>query len=284
MEYITKRLGNTLAVTGIVNLHFFEFDKDFETVGERHPFYELVYVNTGKLYIESEDFTGLLFKNQAIIHRENSIHSLKCITETRPSVIIIGFECDSEIIDSFSLSPITLDRLAIEKIAEVVKEGRNVFVPPYNIPTHNMKKKKDQIYGSEQMLRIMLENFLIHITRVEGFGKKDKIPDKNLTAISEMIKYVDDNYLERMTIDELAFLFHTNRATLCKEFKRSTGKTLVEYVNEKRFEDAKHRLSQSDESVTRIAEDMKFDSIHYFTRFFKKMSGMTPSEYRKENT
>ena len=269
MEYITKRLGSALTVTGIVNLHFFEFDKDFETVGERHPFYELVYVNTGKLYIESEDFTGLLFKNQAIIHRENSIHSLKCITETRPSVIIIGFECDSSVIDSFSLSPITLDRLAIEKIAEVVKEGRNVFVPPYNIPTHNMKKKKEQIYGSEQMLRIMLENFLIHITRVEGFGKKDKIPDKNLTAISEMIKYVDDNYLERMTIDELAFLFHTNRATLCKEFKRSTGKTLVEYVNEKRFEDAKHRLSQSDESVTRIAEDMKFDSIHYFTRFFK---------------
>lgn len=284
MEYITKRLGNTLAVTGIVNLHFFEFDKDFETVGERHPFYELVYVNTGKLYIESEDFTGLLFKNQAIIHRENSIHSLKCITETRPSVIIIGFECDSEIIDSFSLSPITLDRLAIEKIAEVVKEGRNVFVPPYNIPTHNMKKKKDQIYGSEQMLRIMLENFLIHIIRVEGFGKKDETPSKKLTAISEIKKYVDDNFLEKMTIDELAFLFHTNRATLCKEFKDSTGCTLVEYVNGKRFDEASRRIRESEDSITRIAEEMKFESIHYFTRFFKKMSGMTPSEYRKENT
>lgn len=283
MEYITKRLGSALTVTGIVNLHFFEFDKDFETVGERHPFYELVYVNTGKLYIESEDFTGLLLKNQAIIHRENSIHSLKCITETRPSVIIIGFECDSGVINSFSLAPITLDRLAIEKIAEVVKEGRNVFVPPYNIPTHNMKKKKDQLYGSEQMLKIMLENFLIHITRVEGFGKKDETPDKKLSAIAEIIKYVDDNFLERMTIDELAFLFHTNRATLCKEFKRSTGKTLVEYVNGRRFDEAKRRLSESEESVTRIAEDMKFESIHYFTRFFKKMSGLTPSEYRKGN-
>ena len=78
MKYVSKQLNDTLRVTGIVNLHFFEFDNDFATVGERHPFYELVFVNSGKLSISSEDYTGELYKNQLIIHRQNTEHSLRC--------------------------------------------------------------------------------------------------------------------------------------------------------------------------------------------------------------
>jgi len=282
MKYVSKQLNNELSVTGIVNLHYFEFDNYFTTVNERHPFYELVFVNSGKLRIFSEDYNGDFLKNQAIIHRQNSMHSLKCDSEDRPNVIIIGFACDSSVIDRFSRMPITLGEGAIRKLAEIVKEGRNVFAPPYDIPTYNMKKRKRIRYGSEQMLRILLEYFLILLVREYGDQEPEQDSGEVPERIWEIVSYVDVNYLEKNTIDELAFLFKTNRATLCKEFKRATGKTVVEYINEKKLEKAKEKIVNTNDSFTKIAEDLGFESIHYFTRFFKKLSGETPSEFRRE--
>jgi len=283
MKYVSKKLNEIINVTGIVNLHFFEFDNDFTTEGERHPFYELVFVNSGSLYISSEDYTGCLTKNQMIIHRSGAEHSLSCGADDAPTVIIIGFECGAGDIDLFSRTPTCLDDAEIKKLAEIVKEGRNVFMPPYNIPVYDMKKKKEQIYGSEQVLKILLEYFLLKLIRKYRYNENPDESGEATSAINEIIKYVSDNYLEKITIDELAFLFRTNRATLCKEFKRSTGKTLVEFINEKKFEKAKRKILNSDATFTKIAEEMKFESIHYFTRFFKKMSGMTPKEFRKQS-
>ncbi len=278
-----KKLYDTLSVTGIVNLHFFTFDNAFTTVGERHPFYELIFVNAGTLGISSEGYSGELEKNQMIIHKANEEHSLTCAEGAAPSVIIIGFECSSSLIDGFSASPVTLGDAAIKRLAEIVKEGRNVFKPPYDTPVYDMRKKKHQPLGAEQMLRLSLESFLLLLLReyrtAEGGEEKAETP----AAIHEVVAYVSQNYLERMTIDELAFLFKTNRATLCREFKRETGKTLVAFVNEKKIERAKEKILSSTKTFTQIAEEMNFESIHYFTRFFKKMTGETPKEFRQKN-
>lgn len=284
MRYVTKQLNDSIRVTGIVNLHFFEFDNDFTTEGERHPFYELVFVNSGRLYISSEDYSGWLMKDQLVIHRTDTVHSLSCGSEDNPTVIIIGFECESGEIDLFSRLPTQLDDAEIKKLAEIVKEGRNVFLPPYNTPVYDMKIRKNPLFGSEQVLRVLLEYFLIQLIRKYRYDENSEEAAEPPSMIDEIIKYVRDNYLEKITIDELAFLFRTNRATLCKEFKRATGKTLVEYINERKFERAKRKILASDATFTKIAEEMKFESIHYFTRFFKKMSGMTPKEFRRRNS
>ncbi len=283
MNYVTKDLKNTISVTGIVNLHFFEFCKDFTTDDEEHPFYELVFVNSGKLYISSDDYSGELTKNQMIIHRQGITHSLRCPADKAPTVIIIGFVLNNDVINGFSREPIELSPYLIRKLAEIVKEGRNVFKPPYNVPVYDMKKKKNQTVGSEQMLRILLEYFLIKLLREHVKG--DTQDDGEAPAlINEIIQYVSNNCLEKITIDELAFLFKTNRATLCKDFKRATGKTVVEFISAKKFEIAKGRILSSDATFTEISEELNFDSIHYFTRFFKKMSGMPPKDFRKLNT
>lgn len=282
MKYVSKKLNETLLVTGIVNLHFFEFSKDFTTEGERHPFYELIFVNSGKMHVSSEDYTGYLHKHQMIIHRCDSEHSLKCDADSSPTVIIIGFESSSELLDSFSSEPLLLTDEHIKKLAEIIKEGRNVFMPPFNIPVYDMKKRKKQPFGSEQLLKMLLEYFFITLIREYRFNESSEESGESFAAINEVIGYVSANCLEKITIDELAFIFRTNRSTLCREFKSATGKSVVEFINSKRFEIAKEKILESGDSFTKIAEDMKFESIHYFTRFFKKMSGMTPSAFRKK--
>ena len=68
MNYVLKKLENSISVTGIYNVHFFEFPQNFYTKDESHPFYELVFVSSGKLSIISDDYTGTLHKN-SMIHK-----------------------------------------------------------------------------------------------------------------------------------------------------------------------------------------------------------------------
>ncbi len=280
MKFILKKLENKISVSGIANVHFFEFPENFHTQNDRHPFYELLFVAGGKLQVISEEYSGILTKNDMIIHKANEYHSLKCISSTMPAVIIIGFDCSGDI-SMFSHSPIYLSDSEVKKLAEIVKEGRNVFAPPYNVPVYDMKKKKNPPFGSEQMLKNLLEYFLVSIKR--KFSEQSDIEENLLSSglsVAEIISYVDDNYKEKITLDELAFIFRTNRSTLCREFKNGTGMTVSEYVAAKKLASAKRKILTTDKTFTEIAEELNFDSIHYFTRFFKKQMGMSPKQFR----
>jgi AraC-like DNA-binding protein len=262
-------------------LHFFEFPTDFYTKSDSHPFYELVYVSGGKLTIKSEGFSGELEKGKMIIHKPNEMHSLSSEGDTTPTVIIIGFTCEEKEINNLASTPITLSLANVKKLAEIVKEGRNVFAPPYNVPVYNMKKKKNTAFGAEQMLKNLLEYFLIGILRDFSSSFDEENDPKEKLSIGEIVNYLSDNFTEKITLDELAFIFKTNRSTLCSQFKSFTGKTINEFLNLKKLEVAKRKILTTDKTFTEIAEELNFDSIHYFTRFFKKHTNLSPKEFRK---
>lgn len=284
MKYVLKDLKNTLTITSIANVHFFEFPSEFYTQTDKHPFYELVYVSNGRLIVNSEDYSGTLEKHQMIIHGSNKYHSLQCTTTFTPTVIIVGFTCTGLDIDEFSKKPILLDENSIKKLAEIVTEGRNVFAPPYNVPKYDMKKKKNIPIGSEQLLKNLLEYFLLTLIRKTN-KKSNYTENKELDKLNyfEVVSYIEDNYLEKITLDELAFIFRTNRSTLCKNFKAQTGKTISQFIIEKKLNVAKELIKTTDKSLTEISEQLNFESIHYFTKFFKKHVGLSPSVFRKIN-
>lgn len=281
MKFKVKSLENEFTITGIANVHFFEFDKNFTTERDKHAFYELVYLSNGKLKVKSEDFTGTLEKDMMIVHRPDEYHSLSSEKHNSATVIIIGFTCDN-MPEEFSKTPIKLNDLNIKKLAEAVKEGRNVFAPPHNVPVYDMKKNKNRLFGSEQMLKIALEFFFISLIRENIIlAKQDTIPVK--FNIKEIINYIDDKFREKITLNELAFIFGTNRTTLCKEFKKATGYTILDYISNKKIELAKRKIIETHATFTEISILLNFESIHYFTKFFKKKTGLTPKEYRQQN-
>ena len=281
MDFITKKLTEAVTVTGIVNVHFFEFPSHYYTKTDNHPFYELVYVSSGTLIINSENYVGNLEKNQMIIHDSGENHALYCVKGQKPTVVIIGFTCEGSGLNKLTDSPFLLGENESKKLAEIIKEGRNVFAPPYDQPVYEMKLKKNAPFGAEQMLKITLENFLINLIRKAESEGDNETTRAQKVDIGEIVRYVEDNYLEKITIDELCFIFKTNRSTLCKEFKSATRSTITEFINDKKFAKAKKKIACTDKTFTEIAVDLNFESIHYFTRFFKKLSGVSPKEYRK---
>ncbi|MBR6737566.1 MAG: helix-turn-helix transcriptional regulator [Clostridia bacterium] len=280
MEFKIKKLSDQFKITGVANVHFFEFENNFETVYDKHPFYELVFVSSGTLTVIADEYKGALEKYEIIIHRPNENHSLLS-SDSSATVIIIGFTCEG-MPENFLSKPLKLSENNVKKLAEAVKEGRSVFEPPHNVPVYDMKKNKNQPYGAEQMLKLSLEYFFISIIREHFVNESLQDVTYQRFNASEIVRYLDDKYKEKITLNELSFIFGTNRTTLCKEFKNVTGTTVSEYVSTKKLEDAKRKIIDTNATFTEISNLLNFESIHYFTRFFKKRTGLSPKEYRNK--
>ena len=281
MEFKLKNIDNVLLVTKIANVHFFEFEKDFKTKTDSHSFSELLFSYSGTMIVEAENYRGKLRKGEMIIHRANERHALWAPQNNKNSAVIIGFQCNSEILSYFSKKPVKLDEIEKKELARIVKEGRNVFTGPYGIPVYDMKKKENQIFGSEQMLRSLIETFLIELIRKHIHGDETPKSEKRDARFEEIQTYIDSHFADKLKLDEIAFLFNLNRSAFCRMFKENTDKTFIEYVAEKKIEAVKRRLEDTKDSLTEIALSLGFGSSAYLCRTFHSATGMTPKQYRQ---
>jgi len=281
MEFKLQDFAVPMNVSRIANIHYFEFTSEYQTADDSHNFCELLYVDKGSISVYADNYSGILSDNQLIIHKANETHSLRCNENIFPHVIIIGFECPSEALGVFFHTPITLPAAHRKMLADVMKEGMNVFAPPYDIPnTLEMKKRSEYPFASEQMLKLNLETFLIALVRDYEHLKSDS--EAELThnqMLADICKYVAEHYTEKILLDNICFLFGTNKTTLCQSFKEEYGITILGYIDQLKIKDAKKLLREQKLSITQISEKLGFSSIHYFCRHFKKHVGVSPSEY-----
>lgn len=113
--------------------------------------------------------------------------------------------------------------------------------------------------------------------------EKQEYKQKNKNQTYLIIKeYVDTHYMEEVTPQNLAERFHINVSYLSQLFKKESGVTYTEYLTSLRIKNACRLLSTSNEKIAEIAERVGFHDYFYFTRVFKKMMDMSPSEYRGE--
>lgn len=280
MEFKLKRFENVLRVTHLANIHYFEFTKQFHTFEDKHGFLELLYVDSGFIHVDGEHYTGPLQAGELLIHRANETHSLTCPEDEAANVIVVGFACNSEELDIFSHSPTLLSDVQKRLLTEIIMEGRNVFLPPYDIPNQrDMKKRKNYPYGADQMIQLKLETLLIDLIRTNRASidpKKQEIADDKIQALCH---YLNENYREKLRLSELCFLFGTNKTTLCDRFRSATGETIVSYVNHLRIKEAKRLLRKGNHNLTEIAALVGFSSVHYFSRTFKQYENQAPSAY-----
>ena len=108
IDFKLEELNKTLTVSKIANVHFFEFEKDYQTQDSSHPFHELIFSYSGTLKIVSENYHGELKRGELIIHHSNEIHSLVTQKNKKNTVIIIGFQCTSPLLHIFSKQKILL--------------------------------------------------------------------------------------------------------------------------------------------------------------------------------
>ncbi len=94
-------------------------------------------------------------------------------------------------------------------------------------------------------------------------------------------KYVEDNYDRNLKLEDVASYFHLNKCYFCSVLKKELGKTFSQIVNEVRIEKSKELLRETSLSTLSIALSVGFNNQNYFNMTFKKLTGVTPLQYRK---
>lgn len=112
-----------------------------------------------------------------------------------------------------------------------------------------------------------------------GYGVQSIDGCSKLSA--DVIYYLQSCYNHKITIDKLSDEFHTNRTTLQFDFKKHTGKSINQYLNQLRLNMASAMLRETELSIDEICERTGFSDISYFSRVFKKGLKCTPAKYRK---
>ena len=104
---------------------------------------------------------------------------------------------------------------------------------------------------------------------------------ENENRINKVCQYVQKHAAEPLTIHKAAALIHLSPGAFCKFFKRITGKTFSDYVNEIRIANVCSQLMATDKQVGEIAYGNGFETLTYFNRVFLKKKKMRPGSYRK---
>ncbi|GGH31809.1 helix-turn-helix domain-containing protein [Paenibacillus segetis] len=104
------------------------------------------------------------------------------------------------------------------------------------------------------------------------------VPD----SVKQVIEYLHTNYKQKIKLDNLTSIFHANKTTLNEHFKKSTGLSLIAYLNKIRMQMADSMLRNTTLPTTEIMERIGFHDDAHFLRNFRKYSGYSPAEYRSK--
>ena len=108
-------------------------------------------------------------------------------------------------------------------------------------------------------------------------------PDaKHTETIQKVMEYVNNNYMNRITLNDVSEHVSFSVSYLSRMFKEEKGISLTSYINEVRIRAAKMLIKQSDISLSQAAYLCGFDDQSYFSKVFKKMTGTTPGKYREQ--
>ena len=105
--------------------------------------------------------------------------------------------------------------------------------------------------------------------------------DKSESLIEKAESFLKNNYMKDISLDDISRYCNISTYYFSKLFKQETGENYVEYLNRIRIENAKKMINESDRSIKDICFSVGFSDPNYFSRIFKKHTGVTPTEYKE---
>jgi AraC-like DNA-binding protein/mannose-6-phosphate isomerase-like protein (cupin superfamily) len=235
-----------------------------------HDFYELYYLERGerchmiqdKLYfIHSGQF---VFFPPYVMHHsygEKDIPFKRIVLYFRPTEIQ-----SSRLIEAFGGSGQVYTaesdhRLSIHQLFKMI-----------------LQEEENTSSFKDEYMHTLLNLLLLSIKR-QGSQTVQQVKQ---TRIGQIVDYIHKHYFDNISLEDLSKEFYVSPYYLCREFKKCTNRTIIQYINITRIMNAQTKIMETNKSITEIANETGFSNITHFNRIFKSNTGITPSEYRKQ--
>ena len=254
--------------------------------GHHHDCYEIFYVVNGWINAFVDNKTYHVDEGCMILVDANVPHAHIYPQDVQVERIYMGFNkeflrivagitADMDILEAFS-SDINvircsagLRKLFEDSVDKMIAEAKG-------------KKRGSGILGVSLLLQL-----LVTVNRkFKELGLREQVLDTPAYyRATGIIEYIRSNYARAISLDDISMEFNISRYYLIKVFKRYTGFTPMEYVNNVRILKAMEMLAERDrQTITDIAEATGFGNTGNFYRTFKKITGVAPQKYRNLNS
>ncbi|MDD3337572.1 MAG: response regulator [Lachnospiraceae bacterium] len=140
----------------------------------------------------------------------------------------------------------------------------------------NLIEQKQCFYSISSMFNYLNDNFHMILRKCQM--KKE---EQNTRPIRNAQIYIEENAINPITLEDIAKHVGLSETYLSGEFKKQVGKSVVDYLTYTRIQHAKELLLNHEVSINEVAEQVGFNDAKYFTKRFKKFTGVSPNEYRK---
>lgn len=202
-------------------------------------------VSNGKLH-KAEKYFSLLSSTEFETHFENSVNNLKNYSIILNTILRKAAE-------SASVHPLHINEISTQFALKIETTSSQA--------------------GFNFLLKEMIRKYTLLVKNhsLKGYSM----------YIRKVITTINHDLTEDLSLKTLANTLNINPSYLSTLFKKETGVTLTEYVNNKRIEHAILLLNSTDMQIQTIALYCGIPDVNYFTKLFKKIIGKTPKEYRK---
>jgi AraC-like DNA-binding protein len=249
-------------------------------------------------YIESE-----LIKTNIVIPPINK-EQLKENLDERKQIIEKRYEEEKKLMDAIT-------RGDKEAVGQLAKGSINILDFSNRIPESPIRSAKNISLVLNTLCRIAAERGNLHPVYIHNISEKfailiERAPNLNQLInivtimadeycdlvnaystksyspiVKKAVDYINYNLENQLTLNGIAAILHINPSVLSRKFKEDTSMNMIDYINHKRVDEAKYYLQRGNVSITDVAFMVGFNDLNYFTRVFKKITSLTPSQYIK---
>lgn len=287
-RFVPRPLEVTFDVSNLVSLHYFEFARDFIFRGERHDFWEFLYIDKGEIEVMAETTGYNLKQGDMIFHQPNEFHSVWANQKIASNAVVVCFVCHSPAMSFFEGKLFCLDNQERNLVADLIRYGFAAYEPPFDDPAvHDLVPKRSAPPGVEQLIKIHLELLLLMlmsrgnampVNHRLSFTAKERSEDE---IVRRAVSLMEDNVRGNLSLEELENALNIGQTHLHALFRAKVGMSVMRYYKSMKIETAKLMIREETSNFTEIADRLSYSSIHAFSRHFKTVTDMTPSEYAR---
>lgn len=236
-----------------------------------HHYFEIYYLKGGQRYHVVEDRLHLINSGELIVFPPYRMHHSfgdegvafdRTVLYFRPEVV-----ATDEILERIGKQTNTyrFDGVQLRHVDSIFERMERV------------QECADEFAGEE--MRLLVNDLLISIVRQAPTDTEVERRDR----ITGVIRFLHEHHSEHLRLNDIASEFFVSQYHLCREFKKATKSTVMQYLTNVRIGQAQRLLDETELSVTEISERVGFANVTHFNRVFKQLTDMAPREYRSAN-
>ena len=237
MAFELVPIQTEIAIAGFHSIYYFEFDIDFYHPPETHDFWELVYVDYGRINAIVDGVGCALSSGQVIFHQPMESHSHIGNGQDAGNVVVISFSCDSAIMSFFNRKIFTLEKNSQKILSLFLSESTKALgriCGDYN-DTSPLDFSHAPL-GSTQLMQGYLAEFLFSLIRSNHTASvtpleatRDSRQMAENALVNSLSYYMQDNLDQTPSLSTLCECFSIGRTYLCQVFRTVTGDSPVDY-------------------------------------------------------